>query len=212
METYTTKNYSTDGGDTLVIGGKLVFEDGAEIRNFPGAANQAASTATNAAGIVEDFNALLLKLKNAGVVAPDELEVTVANTVNDQAEANADRAYNTSKISGVEIDGTDIAITLTERVDDLKDFDGGGSWGIHKWLGIAVSAGITPITGLYFNGARLTEDDVSEATAVGLSEGSFVLWLKADRIIGGESDRFTLRADGCRETEYAVTIIEPAGE
>lgn len=34
--TYTTKNYSTDGGDTLVIGGKLVIEEDAEVEGLEG--------------------------------------------------------------------------------------------------------------------------------------------------------------------------------
>ena len=32
---YTTKNYTTDGGDTTVIGGKLVFEEGASVEGLP---------------------------------------------------------------------------------------------------------------------------------------------------------------------------------
>lgn len=38
------------------------------------AANQAASTATDAAGAVTDFNSLLSKLKTAGLMAPDATE------------------------------------------------------------------------------------------------------------------------------------------
>ena len=34
---YTTKNYTTDGGDTTVIGGKLVFEEGASVEGLPSA-------------------------------------------------------------------------------------------------------------------------------------------------------------------------------
>ena len=33
---HVTKNYSTDGGDTLVIGGKLVIEEGAEVEGLGG--------------------------------------------------------------------------------------------------------------------------------------------------------------------------------
>ena len=35
MENYTTKNYSTDGGDTLVIGGKLIIKEEAEVEGLP---------------------------------------------------------------------------------------------------------------------------------------------------------------------------------
>ena len=33
---HLTKNYNTDGGDRMVIGGVLEFEQGAEVKNFPG--------------------------------------------------------------------------------------------------------------------------------------------------------------------------------
>lgn len=33
---YEPKNYKTDGGDTLVIGGKLVVEDGATVEGLEG--------------------------------------------------------------------------------------------------------------------------------------------------------------------------------
>lgn len=64
---YESKNYFTDGGNELVIGGKLTFEgDGAPVEN------QANSTATTVAGLKDDFNALLGKLKSAGLMAADE--------------------------------------------------------------------------------------------------------------------------------------------
>ncbi|WP_374833911.1 hypothetical protein [Paenochrobactrum pullorum] len=34
--TYSTKNYFTEGGDTLVVGGKLVIEEGAEVEGLEG--------------------------------------------------------------------------------------------------------------------------------------------------------------------------------
>lgn len=40
--TNSTKNYSTDGGDTLVVGGKLVIEDGAEVEGLEGAGGSTA--------------------------------------------------------------------------------------------------------------------------------------------------------------------------
>ena len=105
-----------------------------------------------------------------------------------------------------------ITITLSDKVANLKDFDGGGSWGVHKWMGIGVSAGISPITGLYFNGDQLTDDDVTEATAMGLSAGYFVLWVKAERIVEGASNKFILWADGYAKTEITLVIVEPEEE
>ncbi len=81
---HNCKNYMTDGGDTLVIGGTLVVENSAMVIGLPlefatvdttgviyQAENQCASTATDVATLVNDFNALLLKLKTAGCMAED---------------------------------------------------------------------------------------------------------------------------------------------
>ena len=68
---YNSKNYAEQGGERTVIGGALVFEVGATIEGFPGAANQADSTATTVATLKDDFNALLSKLKTAGLMAAD---------------------------------------------------------------------------------------------------------------------------------------------
>ena len=81
---HNCKNYMTDGGDTLVIGGALVVQNGAMVVGLPiefatvnstgviyQAENQRASTATDVATLVNDLNALLAKLKNAGAMEED---------------------------------------------------------------------------------------------------------------------------------------------
>ncbi|UYO64320.1 Head fiber protein [Acetobacterium wieringae] len=65
---YTTKNYTTDGGDKTVIGGTLEIKEGAVLLGLPQAANQADSNASTIAGLVTDFNALLTKFKAAGLM------------------------------------------------------------------------------------------------------------------------------------------------
>lgn len=65
---HTCKNYMTDGGDKLVIGGELEIQSGAKVTGLPQAATQAASTATDVAGVVTDLNALIAKLKAAGLM------------------------------------------------------------------------------------------------------------------------------------------------
>ena len=69
---YNTKNYTERGGDKTVIGGELavtaegkVTFDGTELKP---AAVQADSTAVDVADLVADFNALLAKLKAAGLM------------------------------------------------------------------------------------------------------------------------------------------------
>ena len=68
---YNTKNYTEQGGDKTVIGGTLEIKQGASVTGLPAAANQADSTATDTAGLVTDFNALLAKLKAAGLMADE---------------------------------------------------------------------------------------------------------------------------------------------
>lgn len=68
---YNAKNYTEQGGDVTHFGGKVVFDENCEIEGLPAAANQAASEASTVATLKDDFNALLTKLKAAGIMAAD---------------------------------------------------------------------------------------------------------------------------------------------
>ena len=76
MSDYNAKNYTEQGGDVTHIGGKLIFEEGSSVEGLPSsftpAENQTDSEATTIAALKEDFNALLAKLKAAGLMAADE--------------------------------------------------------------------------------------------------------------------------------------------
>ncbi|WP_322354494.1 Head fiber protein [Dehalococcoides sp.] len=69
---YNAKNYTEQGGEKTVIGGTLEILEGASVTGLPTAENQAASTAEDVAGLLTDFNALLIKLKAAGLMTADE--------------------------------------------------------------------------------------------------------------------------------------------
>ena len=69
---YNSKNHMEQGGEKWVIGGTLEILPGASVTGLPVAENQAESTATDAAGLVTDFNALLARLKVAELMAADE--------------------------------------------------------------------------------------------------------------------------------------------
>ena len=69
---YNSKNYKEQGAEKWVIGGTLEILPGAAVTGLPAAENQADSVATDAAGLVTDFNALLVKLKAAGLMTADE--------------------------------------------------------------------------------------------------------------------------------------------
>ena len=68
---YSTKNYTEQGGEKTVIGGTLEIKEGAVITGLPVLDNQAASTAATVEDLVTDFNALLTKLKAAGLMISD---------------------------------------------------------------------------------------------------------------------------------------------
>ena len=83
--TRNCKNYLTDGGDRLVIGGTLEVLDTAIVTGLQSgyateqtvgsvyqATNQAESAATTIADLTSNFNALLQKLKDAGIMAADQ--------------------------------------------------------------------------------------------------------------------------------------------
>lgn len=72
---YSAKNYTEQGGDKTVIGGTLEIKEGATVTGLPSsftpAENQVASAAEDITSLVADFNALLLKLKTAGLMEAD---------------------------------------------------------------------------------------------------------------------------------------------
>ena len=75
-----TKNYAAHGGNEWVVGGKLILLPGATVEGgegllssaFAAMHNQPDSTATTVAGLRDDLNALLAKLKASGAMAADE--------------------------------------------------------------------------------------------------------------------------------------------
>lgn len=68
---YNSKNYTEQGGEKSVFNGTVEFGKGALITGLPIAENQADSTATDIQGLLADFNALLAKLKSAGLMGSD---------------------------------------------------------------------------------------------------------------------------------------------
>ena len=68
---YNTKNYTEQGGEKTVIGGTLEIKEGAVVTGLQVLDNQAASTAATIEDLVTDFNALLTKLKAAGLMISD---------------------------------------------------------------------------------------------------------------------------------------------
>lgn len=210
MSEYSTKNYMEQGGDKWIIGGELEFDkmSGGVLPNMATPASDANASAVRAALI-----ALITSMKDHGLITGDPMTLTYAAVTGDN---EADRAFNTAKISSVAVENNVITITLSAKVSTLKDFDGRNGWGVHKWLGIGLNvSGVSDITDLEYNDSPLTSDDVAEATTVGLSSGYFVRWVAADLVLAGDNtqkskDNFTLWSSGLKKTGFTLKIVEPA--
>ena len=180
-QTIVTRNYFTDEGNTLVIGGKLIIEEDAEVEGLDGASggnngaaeNQSASAATAVAALKNDFNALLIKLKEAGIMVPDTWNITarLAPSLTDAVAAANNGKANVALEDGV--------ITITADVNELEDSTSSNpAQGTHKWIGLGIGTGLTSVAQAKFNGEQLTDADASEAVSVGLDQpGEFVLYV-----------------------------------
>ena len=208
MSTHVPKNYFDDGGDTLVIGGKLVMEEGAETSGIGGRVeNQSASTASQVSALKNDFNALLTKLKNAGVMEPDAWNISVRLA---PALIDAVAAANNAKASVAYEDGV---ITITADVDDLEESESSApGQGTHKWIGLGIGTGLGSVTEVTYNGSPLTEDDAAEAASVGLDQsGEFVLYVRAEEL-AETAKVITLNADGYAKIAISIVVIAPAAD
>ena len=208
MSGYNTKNYTEQGGEVTHIGGKLIFEKEAQMEGaFAPAKNQAASTATQISGLKSDFNDLLMKLKEAGLMTPDSwnLSVRLAPALTDSIAA-----ANNAKSSVALADGV---ITITADVGELEESESSDpNQGIHKWLGLGIDTGLSSVTLAKYNGVALTQEDANEAVSVGLDQaGEFVLYIRAEEV-AVTPKVITLKADGYSEVSLAITLVAPEAE
>lgn len=201
---YNAKNYTEQGGDVTHFGGKVIFEEGSQIEGLPQAENLSAS-ATNAQ--------IIAALKNAGLMVPDTWSLSVLGVPTKAAMPTEETAANSGHAS-VSISNKVITIALDCEVKDLAEADHGSTWGKHKWLGFGVRTGLASVSGIKFTDdtgseATLGSSDAEEATALGLSAGDFVLYIKAEQnaYLEGKKD-FTLWADGYAPTKFTMRITE----
>ena len=203
MSEYNVLNYTEQDGGVTHIGGTVVFDDGAVLS---GAVTQVANL-----GATSSTAQLIAAMKRAGVMKPDTLTLTYGVVTSDNESV---RAGNTAHIDSVSIVGDVITVTLDCKVSELADFDARGNWGVHKWLGIGLTAaGISDITDLVYNGSALSAEDVTEAANVGLSSGYFVRWIAADTVLAEDNTQpsknyFTLTSDCFEKNTYTIKIVE----
>jgi hypothetical protein len=178
---YNTKNYTEQGGDKTVIGGTLEILEGATVKGLPLpiAENLPESTVESLDALKEDFNSLLINLKDAGMMKKDKFTTSVVAISNPTGES---LTANHSKIRTITYDNN--IATIDVPINELVEFDSNPVQGIHKWIGLSIGTGRSSIIGVTYNGTYdLVQADVTEATNVGCPEGSFVLWLKCDEVI-----------------------------
>ena len=201
---YNTKNYTEQGGDVTHFGGKVIFEEGSQIEGLPQAENLA-SNATTAQ--------ILSALKNAGIMVPDTWNLSVLGVPTKEAMPTEETGSNSGHAT-VSIEDNGITIALDCEVKDLADANHGEIWGTHKWLGFGIRTGLASVVGVKFTDdtgaeATLGSLDADEATALGLSAGDFVLYIKAEQTeYLSAKKHFTLWADGCSATSFTLRITE----
>ena len=216
MSEYNAKNYTEQGGEvthiggTVEIDGTVKYNSDASIEGalLKGWMSEYTPTNDTLKQLRTDFNTLLGLLKEGHVMRRDPFFLRFA-AVNDTDEADADRQYNISKISMttyLQASNT-IMVALSDKLENLKDFDAGEA-GVHKWIGIGVGdqSSTNIVTDLTFNGEPFTEEDVAEATAMGLSAGYFVLWIPLDLVVSGEFDSFVLDGPRYDPTQIRINV------
>ena len=201
---YNAKNYTEQGGEKTVIGGTLEFSEGAVLKGgiVP---NQADSSASTVADLKAAHNALLAKLKDAGLMKPDAWP---AVSIAKQAAASGEISKATYEANMAEVDDVTIAdgkITVTVDVDALTAYEGATGYGNHKWIGFLITTGFDSIVGMTLNGNTLTETDAQEATDHSGSAGDLSLYFAADTING---KTVTLWHTGSGEQSWTVEIVK----
>ena len=202
---YNTKNYTEQGGEKTVIGVTLEFSEGAVLKGgiVP---NQADSSASTVADLKAAHNALLAKLKDAGLM---KLDTWPAVSIAKQAAAAGEINKATYEANMAEVDAVTIAdgkITVTVDVDALTAYEGATGYGNHKWIGFLVTTGFDSIVGMTLNGSALTETDAQEASDHSGSAGDLSLYFAADTING---KTVTLWHTGSGEQSWTVEIVKP---
>lgn len=206
--TKVTKNYGDYGGDDWWVEGNLHVTGNIDV-------------AGTAFGRVEHLNSnataadIIAALKKAGIMERDEWVVD-ADTISDtSAMPKPETIANTAHITDAVIENNVVKITLDCKVSELADADHGLPWGKHKWIGFAIETGMDSIAGITFTDATgatavLGEGDIQEATALGIPEGGFVLYIKTEDLRYLHDGRdFTLDYEGYKTAKYTIKVVEP---
>lgn len=201
---YNTKNYTEQGGEKTVIGGVLEIKEGASVTGFPVATNQAPSTASTVAGVKDDLNALLIKLKDASLMIPDKWTGVSVKLCN--SSEGSDLATNHGAVTSVAY--ADGIFTVTADISEMIPFDSSNpAQGVHKWIGLLITTGQSDILNIKYNDYQLQAADVTEAKSVGGGDGDIILWLKCNEVVDTPKI-FTLTSPGYESKDFTVIVEE----
>ena len=125
--------------------------------------------------------------------------VSVLETVADDINKEVSQA-NQDAIEIVSLDNNEYRVIINGILNSFASTD--IAQGTGQWIGFVVNTGESDITSVSYNGVPLTEEDVLEAESVGVGNGSFVLWVKAENL----PKQFTLQTAGKAAT--TITIRE----
>lgn len=120
---------------------------------------------------------------------------TVAADIN-QIESQA----NQDMITVNDLGGNVFEVVSTSTLNSFNSTN--PAQGSGQWIGLVVDTGEASIIGVTFNGYALSAVDVAEATSVGVPEGSFVWWLKAEDL----PKSATLAVDGKADTTIDIIM------
>lgn len=207
---YNCKNYSTDGGDTLVIGGKLIVKPEAKIDGIGSKLAHMDLTEANTVKDLRDYvNELIINLIEHGAMTGSAWNISTKAVPGGTAQMpTPETIANSAHTTATYANGV-ITVALNCKIADLEDADHGETWGIHKWIGFGVDTGLDSIVGATYNGTELTQADATEASDLGLSAGEFVLYIKAEDPAYLTGDKtFVLDAEGYDPIEIAIKITE----
>lgn len=209
-ETKRTDNYGDYEGHDWWVEGKLHVTGDIEINGDSFAPVENLASSASVGDLIE-------AMKKAGIMVRDSWVVDADGIVTTSALPTAEDITNVGHISTIAYADGVITITLDCKASELEDANHGTAWGTHKWLAFAVETGISPITGIKFTdstgaSATLGADDISEATALGISAGGFVLYIKAEdkRYLATSGGRkFSLAYPGYKTEIFTIKIVEP---
>ena len=84
--------------------------------------------------------------------------------------------------AAITLSTTKDGIEVSANLDDLVEYPSSNeAQGTGKWIGIGIDTGKPSILGVSVDDYALQQIDIDEAKAVGLNDGSFVFWFKAEQ-------------------------------